>query len=448
MSAQPASDAPEAEPSPRRKTVRVLLVLGVVLGVIALLSVWVNRQLLNHENWADTSTAVLEDRAVSEQMSTFLVDQAYANVDVAALVESGLPPRAKPLAGPVAGGLRTLSERATLQILQRPRVQQAWRVANDVTAKQFLAIAEGDSEVITTSNGALIIDLRPIVLQVVQRLGLPGSVTDRIPPSAGALRVMDSDQVESVGTLVRTLRVLAFILPVLVIGLFALAIYLARGRRRKVLFAVGLDFVLIGLIVLIARNMIGDVVVDALAKTDAVRPAADAVWSTGTEMLRDTAQATIIFGIPVIGAAWIAGPSRLATGLRQWAAPWLRDEPAAAYAAVAALAALVILWGPIPATQKLPPVLGMLIAVVIGMEALRRQTNLEFPEASIEDSKASLRGLAGRVTGMGSRDRERHSSSPAAGQDAVARLERLTALHKEGAVDDREFRQAKAQILG
>jgi hypothetical protein len=445
MSARPASDASQAEPNPRRKTVRVLLVLGVVLGVIALLSVWVNRQLLNHENWADTSAAVLEDKAVSEQLSTFLVDQAYANVDVAALVESGLPPRAKPLAGPVAGGLRTLSERATLQILQRPRVQQAWRVANNVAAKQFLAIAEGNSKVVTASNGALVVDLRPIVLQVVQRLGLPGGIAERIPPSAGTMRVMDSDQVESVGTLVRTLRVLAFILPLLVIGLFGLAIYLARGRRRKVLLAVGLDFVLIGLIVLVARNMIGNVVVDGLAKTDAVRPATEAVWSIGTDMLRDTAQATIIFGIPVIGAAWIAGPSRLATNLRQWAAPWLRDEPAAAYAAVAALAALVILWGPIPATQKLLPVLGMLLALVIGIEALRRQSDREFPQASIEDSKASVRGLVGRLTGIASRGPMRSSSGT---QDAVARLERLTALHNQGAVDDREFRQAKAQILG
>ncbi len=452
MSAEPTT-TPEATTAPSkrggpRKTVRVLLVLGVVLGIVALLAVWVNRQVLNAENWADTSTAVLADEAVSEQVATFLVDQVYSNVDVAAEVERGLPPRAKPLVGPVVGGLRTLSERVTREILQRPRTQQAWHTANEVAAKQFISIAEGDSKLVTTVDGAVILDLRPLVLQVVQRLGLPEGITNKIPPSAGALRVMDSDQVESVGTLVRALRVLAFILPLLMLGCFVLAIYLARGRRRKVLLAVGLDLVLIGLVGLVARNLIGNVVVDSLAKTDAVEPAADAVWSIGTHMLRDVAQATIIFGIPVIGAAWIAGPSRLAVSIRHWVAPWFRDEPVAVYAAVGAVGALVVLWGPIPATQKFLPVLGMAIAIVIGVEALRRQTELEFPGASIEDSKTSMRALAGRITGADPRSRARSSSPPAVSEDAVVRLERLNRLHKDGVLDDQEFRDAKAQILG
>jgi hypothetical protein len=444
MSDQPATAAPPAEETaakftPARKMVRFLLVLGVIFGVVAVLSVWVNRQLLNSENWADTSTQVLSDKDVQQQLSAFIVDQVYSNVDVAAEVERGLPPRAKPLVAPVVGGLRTLAERLTVEILQRPRVQSAWYTANKLTAQQFLDIAEGKSQVITTSGGAVVLDLRPIVLQLVERLGLPAAVAQKIPPTAGKLRIMSAEQVDNVSTLVRTLRVLAFILPWLMVGCFALAIYLARGRRRRTILIVGWALVLTGALVLIARNLIGDLVVDSLAKNDAVRPAAESVWSITTHMLRDIAQAVIIAAIPLLIAAWLAGPRRVATSLRRSAAPWLREQPVAVYTFFAVLAALIVLWGPIPATQKVVPVIVMLIALVIGIEALRRQTAEEFPDATSDDSMASLRGLSGRVTGR--------SGAASGSTDPIVGLERLTALREQGALDEQEFQSAKAQLL-
>ena len=54
-----------------------------------------------------------------------------------------LPPALQPLAAPIAGGLRQLAERATERTLQRPHgAQEAWKQANILTAKQFIAIAE------------------------------------------------------------------------------------------------------------------------------------------------------------------------------------------------------------------------------------------------------------------------------------------------------------------
>jgi hypothetical protein len=166
-------------------------------------------------------------------------------------------------------------------------------------------------------------------------------------------------------------------------------VYLARGRRRQTLLAAGLGLIAAGALVLVARRMLGNYVVDSLTSTEAVRPAASAVWLIGTGILRDVAQAAVVIGIPLVGAACLAGPSRLATALRRHAAPFLRDHPDLSYAAVAGCVLLVIAWGPIPATRKVIPVLVMIGVVIVGVEALRRQTALEFPPATATEDEHS-----------------------------------------------------------
>lgn len=459
----PAADTTEEPatarlPRGRRYAVRGLLGLATLLTVLAIFAVWANRQLLNADNWANTSTALLENQDVRTQVSGFLVDQLYANVDVSAELSSALPPRLKPLAGPAAGGLRNLAEQVTDRALERPRVQQAWRTANRVAAQQFITIAEGKSKALTTTSNAVYLNLGIIVTDIAERLGLPSSLTSKIPPDAGQVKVMSGNQVSTLQDGASALRGLAVVLPILAIALFALAVFLARARRRQTLLAVGFDLILAGAVVLVARTVIGNQVVDSLAKTEAVKPAAHATWSIGTSMLRDVAQATIVIGIPVIAAAWLAGPMRPARALRRAAAPWLLERPAVVYGVVAAVVLLVIAWGPIPSTQKPLPVLLLIVLVIVGVEALRRQTAVEYPGASVDATRASLRAgwtRAGEeVRGWGGRLREGRGGggAPAVGngsaEDRLAQLERLAALHDRGVLTDEEFASEKTTVLG
>src|SRR3954452_18234085 len=118
-----------------RIVVPALLTVATILAVLAVLAVWANRQALNADNWANTSAAVLADPTVKHQVADYLVDEVYANVDVAGQLRAALPPRLQPLAGPAAGGLRQLATRTTLTLLGRPRVEKAWKEANRITAQ-------------------------------------------------------------------------------------------------------------------------------------------------------------------------------------------------------------------------------------------------------------------------------------------------------------------------
>jgi hypothetical protein len=433
-----APAAPVALPRGRRYVIRALLTGATILAIVGMFAVWANRQLLNADNWADTSSALLDNSAIRTQVSGYLVDEVYANVDVTNQVGSALPPRLKPLAGPAAGGLRDLAQQTTDRALRRPRVQEAWKQANRITAQQFITIAENKSQLVTTSGNAVVLDLRPLVVQLVARLGLPSSISAKIPPGAGHIKIMSSSQITTVQDAVGALRGLAAVLPALAVAMLALAVYLARGRRRETLLIAGLDLIAAGLIVLLARTMLGNYVVDHLTTTDAVRPAADAAWSIGTRMLHDVAQATVVVGIPLVAAAWLAGPRGLPAAVRRAIAPTLRDRPAVAYTWVAVLLLVVVAWAPIPATRMPIPVVVMIGLAIAGMAALRRQVTAEFPEARAGAARA---GLQDRAAGA------LHAMQAARRPERIDQLERLARLHDQGALSDEQFAAETNSVL-
>src|SRR3954451_19879536 len=95
------------------KLALALIVVATLLAFLANFALWANRQLLDTDNWTESSTKLLENEEIRTQLSVFLVDQLYTNVDVKGELARALPPRFAPLAGPAAGGLREVAQRGT-----------------------------------------------------------------------------------------------------------------------------------------------------------------------------------------------------------------------------------------------------------------------------------------------------------------------------------------------
>ena len=97
-------------------------------------------------------------------------------------------------------------------------------------------------------------------------------------------------------------------------------------------------------------------------------------------MLSEIAGAFVIVGVPLIAAAWFAGPgtrwpSKAAARSRRSCA----TSPGWTYGIVAAIMLLIFIWGPIPATHKPAGIIVFLALALFGTEVLRRQTAREFP---------------------------------------------------------------------
>jgi hypothetical protein len=424
----------------RRVLPLTLITVGSVLALLAIFALWANRQLLDTDNWTDTSTQLLEDDEIRGQLAIFMVDQLYANVDVQAELAQAAPPRLQPLAGPAAGALRNLAVRGADEVLARPRAQAAWEEANRRAHKRLLQIVEdGGGGAVSTAGGNVTLDLKQLLTEVSTELGVGGRIVDRLPADAAQLTVLKSDELELAQDGVRVLKALAIILVVLALGLMALGVYLARSWRREALRACGFGLIVAGALALIGRSLGGGAVV-GLAKTAAVEPALANTWSISTSLLVEAATATLIYGIVVVFAAWLAGPTAWATATRRGLAPFLR-EPRFAFGGLAAIVLLLLAWGPTPAFRK--PVLALILIALLalGVEMLRRQTAREFPHASRDEAMRSLRR---RWAAMRSRG---DPPSTTNGNERISELERLAALHKSGVLDDAEFKAQKARVL-
>ncbi len=377
-SARPApADGPPVTRG-RRILVQVLIWGTTLLAVLAIFAIWANRQMLNPDNWANTSTKLLQNEDVRDATSNYLVNQLYANVNVEQELKAKLPAQLAPLAGPLSGALHSLADEAAKRALASPRVQEVWKRANRAADQSFVTIVNGGKGAVAITGGQVTLNLALVVSDITNRLGLP-NVSSKLPASVAHLKILKSNQLKLVQDIGKTLKSLALLLTIIVPLLYALAIGLARGFRRRTLMTVGIAILAAGIVVFLARNILVTQVTDSLVKTESVKPAAHAVLTIATSMLSEIAGAFIIVGIPLIAAAWFAGPARLAVDARRRIAPFLRDQPGWTYGIVAAIMALIFIWNPIPATGKLGGIIVFLALAFLGTYVLRRQTAEEFP---------------------------------------------------------------------
>ncbi len=365
----------------RRIGVAVLIWGTTLLAIVAIFAIWANRQVFNADNWANTSSSMLQNPKIRTATANYLVDQLYSNVDVAGALEKNLPPQLKPLAGPIAGGLQNAAIAAADRALASPRIQKVWTEANRAADKQFIAIVNGGKGAVDANGGVVSLDLSPIVMNITDSLGLP-DVSSQLPPSVAHLTILTSSDLDLIQKGGKALKGLALLLTIIVPLLYALAIFLARGRRRKALMTVGFAIVIAGVVVFAGRSLVESQTTDSLVKNDANLAAAKAVLGIATSELSQIAGAFVVVGIPLILAAWFAGPAKLATAGRRRIAPFMRDEPGWAFGIVIAIMLLIFIWRPIPATGKPAGIIVFLGLALLGTELLRRQTDQEFPAAA------------------------------------------------------------------
>jgi hypothetical protein len=392
-----------------------------------------------------------------------------------------LPKQLQPLSSPAAAGLQQLAGQLAPRVLAGPVVQRAWVQANVAAHRELLRVLNGGGPVVSTRSGVVSLDLHSLVSQLAASVGLSSQLAAvrsklqgssgasvrsaaqqklgvTLPPSSGQLVILRSNDLKTAQDIANAVKGLAIVLPALAIGLFALAIYLARGRRRRTLRTTGWCFVLIGAALLLIRRVAGDAVVNGLVTIPANKPAAHQVWNIGTSLLRDIAVAMIAYGLVIVASAWLAGPTRPATEIRKALAPSLRDSPAVAYCTVGGLLLLLVLIGPTPAFRNIVWILVFAVLLAYGVTMLRRQTAVEF--AGIQHGHA-LREFRDRQARIHARKTtpapatdapttarvEASTAAPAASSARVDTLERLAALRDRGVITDQEFAAEKAHVM-
>ena len=378
----PATSAKDAEGGPRapRRTLsRVLIGIGAVVAMVAIFAAWADRQALNGDEWVETSTELIKDEEIRTAVSQFAVNELYREVNVEEELDAALPPRLKELAGPLATGLQTVARNAVIDALGSQKFIDIWKTANALAHSELIDVIEDRGEVVRTTDGNVVLELRPLIVEAANSLGLSQSTIDKLPPDVGTLDVLSSDDVSVAQEIAALIRGLALITSILALALIAAGIYVRHGERWIALLGAGIGLILAGIFVLVVREIAGEELVKALATGDA-EGAANHVWAIGSSLLRDIAWSVIWFGVFFVIASWLGAPASSSARARRVLTPLLRDHAVAVYVIVGFVGAV---WA-LTAVDGLRPFLvrAILTAMAIaGIVFLRERAVEENPDA-------------------------------------------------------------------
>jgi hypothetical protein len=482
----------------RRRTVKGLLVLGALFAFLSVFSIWVERQALDTSEWVHTSGRLIQNATIRSAVGEYLVEQLYENVNVEKELEDILPGDTKELAGAAAGGLRQVAGTGAEKVLETGTAQGLWETANRTTHEQLLAVLENKKEAVSTANGEVKLNLGSLLTNLAGQIGLAKDLAEKLPPEAGQITILKSEQLKTAQDIVVAIKGLALVLSILTFLTFGLAIYLTRdGRWVTVLFS-GVGLIIAGLLVVVLRKVAGGIVVDQLVKQENVKPAAEAAWSIGTSLMVSIATTIIIVGVFFSAAGWLASPTGSARGSRRVIAPALSHYLPYCYGGLVLILGIYLLTASGVGLRTFLTVVVLGIMAAFGLRELAKQTDEEFPGLTFGDvvaptrkridkavTDAKLHERASKIklpdvkrpdikrpdikrrSGMGIPDVRRPNGGRGSGnrgepaappppsraeamqeEDArLSSLERLATLHEKGVLSDAEFAAEKARLL-
>jgi hypothetical protein len=442
-----------------------LVVAGSLLAFLSVFAIWSERQALNTDDWVTTSGHLIQNETIREAVGNYLVDQLYENVDVEKELSEILPGQTKQLAGPVSGGLRQVAGDGANQVLQSSTAQELWKSANRTTHEQLLEVLEEKGGTVSTEEGKVSLNLGSLVTNLASQVGIGANLAEKLPPDAGQITILRSDQLKTAQNIVVAVKGLALLLSLLTFLAFGLAIYLSRDGRWVTVLSCGIGLVAAGFAVIVAREVAGGIVVGQLVSEDSVKPAAEAAWSISTSLMTSIATTVIVVGGLFIVAGWLASPTGSARSTRRVFAPVLRAHVAYVYAALAIVVGFYFLSAPIQNLRSFLTTLVIAGMAAFGIHELRKQAGEEFPDAeygevfgrtkdrvvgAVKDANLGEQVSKLRLPEMRkpTGENEAPTTTLADSEDArLARLERLGTLHEKGVLTDEELATEKARVL-
>lgn len=469
----------------RRRSVKALIVLASIFAFLSVFGIWVERQLLNTDDWVHTSSRLIEDEKIRTALADYLVDQLYENVDVEKDIEERLPNDVKDLAGPIAGGARQVAGDGAVKVLETSTAQSLWEDANRTAHEQLLAVLEDEKEAVSTEEGNVSLNVGSLVTNLASQIGIGADLAEKLPPDAGQIEILESDELKTAQDITVAIKGLALVFSILTFVLFGLAIYLYKENRWVAVLLSGAGLIAAGFAVIVARQIAGGIVIDQLVVDESVKPAAEAAWSIATSLMVSIATTVIVVGVLFTAAGWLASPHGSSRATRKVIAPALRDYSPWVYTGLAILVSIYFLSSSVQSLRSFLTALIVALMAAAWIHELRKQCIEEFPEAKFSDTfggprdkvvsavkganlgeRAAKLGESAKKVRLPEVPRSDGDEGPGAGpppteaptaeaptavlgaEDArLARLERLGELREKGILSDEEFAAEKARVL-
>jgi hypothetical protein len=326
----PSAPAPKRPrlPKTRGLAAALLVIVGCVAVAGANAAVWLRRNAFDTDAYVETVRELPQDDRISEPMARFLVDELFDTVNAKGRLESALPDRLDFLAEPLEGTTREQATDIAQQIIESDQFEEFWVEANRTAHEQAVDIVHDDPDVVDLDNGEVTLDLT-VALEVLRdRLGVVGDqifANVEIPEDSAEIVVYRSDTLTAMQRLIKVVDRLAWVLPVIALVSFALAVVLAV-RRARVIMAIGIGVAVALVVELIVTRLARTEILDLIRNED-VKTAADAAWDdivNGGFVAQTTLVVTV--ALLVAAAAFLFSATRRAMTLRTGAVQTWRQR--------------------------------------------------------------------------------------------------------------------------
>jgi hypothetical protein len=326
-----------------RKVTAVFLVVVFALTFVASgVGIWLHRNTLNDDVWAERVVPLGQDPDVQKALAAWTTRELMKAVDPEALFQEALPQRAQILAVPLSSAVEGFVADKVDEFYASDAFVKIWTVAATRAHDAAIRTLRGDAPAVTATSDKVTINFIPLINAVLAEIlkeapGLVGSnaklptiTVDDVPASAreklgkalgvdlgpnfGTFTIYDGGKLSTAQQAVRIFDAAVPLTTALAILSFIGALLASTRRRRTLLQLLGVAAVgsiLVRRICFILQDQ-----VDGLVKIDVNRPAANAVVRTFVDPLTNGA-ATALWIIAIVAfIAIITGPYKWVASLR------------------------------------------------------------------------------------------------------------------------------------
>ena len=306
----------------------VLIVLGCILGPVAVLGVWAGNEVSDTGRWVATVEPLIHDPAIQNVLTDKITTEITSRLNItgtvnqaaAQLNDRGLTRISSLLTtfGPQIASAATGFIHSTVHsVISSPAAARIWVQVNTVAQQSLVMVLSGQGNgAISTSNGQIVLNLGPFIVEVKQDLIQRGfALASNIPPVSPTIALFQANDLGKAQAAYRLIKTLKIVLPILVLAFLAAGVWVARKRRRALIGAsLGLaaSMLVLAIGLLIARSIYLNSVPPSVLPGDAAAAAFDAM----VYFIKVTLRVALAVALVVAIGAFITGPSRAAIQTR------------------------------------------------------------------------------------------------------------------------------------
>jgi hypothetical protein len=306
----------------------VLIVLGCILGPVAVLGVWAGNEVSDTGRWVATVEPLIHDPAIQNVLTDKITDQITSRLNLNGTISQATTQLNDRGLTRISSLLTTFSPQITSAVtgfihstvhtvVASPAAAKIWVQVNTAAHQAVVKVLSGQGNgAISTSNGQITLNLGPFIAVVKQDLVDHGfSLASNIPAVSPTLALFQATDLGKAQAGYRLITTLKIVLPILALALLAGGVYTARKRRRALIAAtLGLaaSMLVLAIGLLIARTIYLNSVPPTVLPGDAAGAAFDAMVYFIKVGLRVVLAVALVIAI----GAFITGPSHTAIQTR------------------------------------------------------------------------------------------------------------------------------------